>query len=57
MSQIHESSPCVSQLFLSQQVMASMTVCAIIVIETVAGFYLIVLLLCRGSDGHSVQII
>lgn len=37
--------------------MASMTVCAIIVIETVAGFYLIVLLLCRGSDGHSVQII
>lgn len=39
-SQTHESSLSISQLFLSQQVMASMTACAIIVIETVAGFYL-----------------
>lgn len=40
MSQINESSLCGSQLFLSQQVRASMTACAIIFTETVVGFYL-----------------
>lgn len=59
MSQINESSLCVSQLFLSQQVMASMTVCAVIFTETVAGFYLtncVVTLLCFWQS-LSVQII
>lgn len=49
MSQINESSLCLSQLFLSQQVMASMTACAIIFTETMAGFYLtncVVTVLC-----------
>lgn len=49
MSQINESSLCVSQLFLSQQVMASITVCAVIFTETVVGFYLtncVVTVLC-----------
>lgn len=59
MSQINESSLCVSQLFLSQQVMASMTVCAIIFTETVARFYLtncVVTVLCFWQS-VSVEII